>query len=101
MKDLAMWMAMAGSFYLSTRSPNRKKAKELHPSSSEEWSLLLALCTTMVEVLTVAVILMLLMLAGDVETNPGPGSGEEKCIVCRCVLFVGSSNSIMGQTKCD
>lgn len=78
MIDIATWRARIGSFNVATGGTSGMRAKLLpRPSSAREWSLLLALTTTVVEVLTIFIVLLMIMLAGDVERNPGPGKGEE------------------------
>ena len=49
-----------------------------HAAGDSDWSLLLVLGTTAVELVALHfVIASLLLLAGDVERNPGPGTGED------------------------
>ena len=67
----------------------------LRPSTGG-WSLLLALCITTMEVVT-SIIVGLLLLAGDVELNPGPGKGkrmtlsvDQQLLCCECGLMMNN-----------
>ena len=80
MIDIVTWRARIGLYNASTGGPSGRRSKVLRPPAADsEWSLLLALCTTAVELVTVYLIIVsLLLLAGDVERNPGPGTGEDR-----------------------
>ena len=86
MIDIAIWRARIGLYNLSTGGPSGRRAKVLRPSAGEG-SLLLALMTTAVEVVTL-IIVSLLLLCGDVELNPGPGNGKN----CKCASIIISSS---------
>ena len=79
MIDVATWRARIGLYNASTGGPSGRRSKVLRaPTGDSEWSLLLALGTTAMELVALHfVIASLLLLAGDVELNPGPGTGED------------------------
>ena len=87
MIDIATWRARIGLYNASTGGLSGGRTKVLRPPAGDSelllllaWCitapLLLALGTTTVELVTLHLIVNLLLLAGDVERNPGPETGE-------------------------
>ena len=87
MVDIVTWRARIGLFRVNVGSSGRR-AKVLRPFL--QWSLLSSMATSSLvhngfmlvhcEVIAVVCIL-LLMLSGDVEINPGPRTGKSSCLV--------------------
>ena len=85
MIDIATWRARIGSFSVNV-GPSGRRSKVLRRSLLQDpqsrsfmLSVAASLVTNSIPLLRVEVILLiaiLLMLSGDVETNPGPGTGE-------------------------
>ena len=78
MVDIVTWRARIGLFCVG---PSGRRAKVLRPFP--QWSLLSSMTTSslvhlmLVNCEVVAVVcILLLMLSGDVEINPGPGTGK-------------------------
>ena len=81
MVDIVTWRARIGLFCVKV-GPSGRRAKVLRPFP--QWSLLSSMTTSslvhrlmLVHCEVVAVVcILLLMLSGDVEINPGPGTGK-------------------------